>query len=192
MMLSQSNSAKPMAGSFRVPLGSEMSTQAMQEDRRTAGSTSTSPSSRTLSEAPETAVEYISSSSLAGKRIIICEDEGVTQMQLRRALTRAGLNVIGTAFNGQEGVEMALREDPDIVLMDIRMPVMDGLEAARRIMASRPVCVVMLTAFSDSDVQLRARELGASGYIVKPITSDVLMPLLQEAYTRFQSSSPSS
>ena len=122
---------------------------------------------------------------LTGKRVVVCEDEGVTQMQLRRALVRAGLSVVGSAMNGQEGIEITLRERPDIVLMDIRMPIMDGLEAARQILAAYPVCIVMLTAFADETYQEQAKALGASGYIHKPITSDVLVPMLQEAFARF-------
>ncbi len=122
---------------------------------------------------------------LVGRRVVICEDEGVTQMQLRRALKRAGLDVVGTAFNGQDGVDVVLRERPDLVLMDIRMPIMDGSEATRLIMEQYRVCVVMLTAFSDSSTQQTASDLGVSGYVIKPITSDVLMPLVTDAYRRF-------
>lgn len=74
--------------------------------------------------------------SLAGMRVVICEDEGITQLQLKRILTLAGLKVVGVAGDGQAGVETVLRERPDLVLMDIKMPVMDGLEAARQIMAA--------------------------------------------------------
>ena len=123
--------------------------------------------------------------SLEGKRIVICEDEGVTQLQLRRALTRAGLNVIGVAINGRQGLEIALRERPDIILMDIHMPIMDGLEAARRILETYSVCVVMLTAFSDEEYLNKAQAIGASGYILKPVTSDTLLPQLRKGYEAF-------
>src|SRR5918911_4546994 len=73
-------------------------------------------------------------SGLQGKRAVICEDEAVTQMQLRRALNKAGMAVVGIATNGRDAVEITLRERPDIVLMDIRMPVMDGIAATRIIM----------------------------------------------------------
>ncbi len=124
---------------------------------------------------------------LIGKRILICEDEGVTQMQLRRTLSKAGMHVVGAAINGLEGMEMTLRERPDIVLMDIRMPVMDGLEASRRILETTAVCIVLLTAYSDAEYQQQALNYGVSDYIVKPITSDLLLPLLLEAYRRFLS-----
>ncbi len=123
--------------------------------------------------------------SLDGKRIMICEDEGVTQLQLRRALSRAGLDVIGVAINGRQGLEIALRERPDIVLMDIHMPIMDGLEAARRILETFSVCVVMLTAFSDEEYLEKAQSIGTSGYILKPVTSDTLLPQLRRGYAAF-------
>lgn len=127
--------------------------------------------------------------SLAGKRIVICEDEGITQLQLKRILTRAGLIVAAVAGNGKDGVEAVLREKPDLVLMDIKMPVMDGLEAAKRIMAERPVCIVMLTAYVTEEYQVQAADLGACGYVIKPITGQTLIPQIQEAYSRFSNGS---
>lgn len=121
-------------------------------------------------------------STLRGKRLVIVEDEGVTQMQLRKILTREGAQIVGAAINGPEGVEIVLRENPDLVLVDIRMPgEYDGLEAARRILAERSICIVMLTAFADEDYQEQARRIGASGYIVKPIDKDTLFPHLEVA-----------
>ncbi|HLV80709.1 MAG TPA: response regulator [Chthonomonadaceae bacterium] len=125
-------------------------------------------------------------SPLAGRRVVICEDEGILQMQLQRALTRAGLQIVGSANNGQTGVEIVLRERPDIVLMDIRMPIMNGLEAARRILAVYRPCLVMLTAYADESYQQQATEIGASGYIVKPVTTETLLPQLRAAWSAFQ------
>jgi response regulator NasT len=119
---------------------------------------------------------------LVGKRVVIVEDEGVTQMQLRRLLTNAGLNVVGTAGNGKEGVEVILRELPDMVLMDINMPQMDGLEAARIVLEAQKTCIVMLTAYSDESYQQQAREAGARGYLLKPVSRDTLLPLLRQTY----------
>jgi len=148
---------------------------------------SKSSSKAASSPLPQTAVAPQEATSLlAGKRVVICEDEGVTQLQLRRVLTRAGMLVVGAAINGKEGVEITLHERPDIVLMDIRMPVMDGIESARKILESYPVCIVILTAFSDDSYQEEARSLGICGYLVKPITSDTLIPSLQKAFTQFQ------
>jgi len=137
-----------------------------------------------ISNAPVAQKEAVGVS-LEGKRIVICEDEGVTQLQLRRALTRAGLNVIGVAINGRQGLELALRERPDIILMDIHMPIMDGLEAARRILETFSVCVIMLTAFSDEEYIGKAQAIGTSGYILKPVTSDTLLPQLRKGYEAF-------
>ena len=115
--------------------------------------------------------------------MVICEDEGILQMQLQRALTRAGLQVVGSANNGRTGVETVLRKRPDIVLMDIRMPIMDGLEATRRILAVYHPCIVMLTAYADENYQQQAREIGASGYIIKPVTTETLLPQLHAAWS---------
>jgi response regulator NasT len=118
--------------------------------------------------------------------VAICEDEGITQMQLRRILTRAGARVVVIAGDGKAGVDAVLRERPDLVLMDIKMPVMDGLEAARQIIAAYSVCIVMLTAYATDEYQQEAEALGACGYVVKPITAQTLLPQLAEALARFE------
>jgi AmiR/NasT family two-component response regulator len=127
---------------------------------------------------------------LKGKRIVICEDEGLTVMQLERALTRAGLIVVGKAGNGTDCVNLVLNEKPDIVLMDIVMPGETGLEATRRIMGQFPTCIVMLTANSDEEHIEQAKELGAAGYIPKPITTEQLMPALRQALQMFYECRP--
>ena len=127
---------------------------------------------------------------LTGKRIVICEDEGITVMQLERALTRAGLLVVGKSGNGKDCVAVVLRERPDIVLMDIVMPGQNGLESTRQIMAEFPTCIVMLTANSDSEHMAEARELGAAGYIPKPVTAEHLLPALKQALQMFYDCQP--
>jgi YesN/AraC family two-component response regulator len=122
------------------------------------------------------------SSSLAGKRIITVEDEGITQLQLRNMLTAAGLIVVGQARNGEEGVALTLREKPDLVTMDINMPVMDGLEATRQIMAQEGTCVVILTSYNDEEHRQRAEEVHACGYALKPISSAALISALEASY----------
>jgi DNA-binding NarL/FixJ family response regulator len=122
---------------------------------------------------------------LVGRKIVIVEDEGMTQWQLRRILARAGLVVAGSASDGQTGVDIALRERPDLVLMDINIPVMDGLEAARHILETYSACVVMLTAFDIEEYHAQARKLGACGYIIKPVTADTLLPQLRAAFSAF-------
>ena len=87
---------------------------------------------------------------------------------------------------GAKAWNVVLRERPDIVLMDIRMPVMDGVEATRQILAEYSVCIVMLTAFSDEEYRKQTYGIGASGYVIKPITSDLLLPMMLQAYQRFQ------
>ncbi len=122
---------------------------------------------------------------LRGKSAVIVEDEGVTQMQVKRILTRAGLRVVGAAMSGEEAVRVVLQEHPDIVLMDINMPgQFNGLEATRRILEQFPACVVMLTAYEEH--RQEAERIGTSGYAVKPIDSRTLIPQLQAAWERFR------
>lgn len=122
--------------------------------------------------------------SFADKRVLVVEDEGITQMQLDKVLRRAGFTVLPAALNGEQGVEIALRERPDVVLMDINMPgAYNGLEAARRILSEFSTCVVILTAYADYDKE--AAEIGASGYIVKPLDGQSLLPQLREALERY-------
>lgn len=110
------------------------------------------------------------------------EDESITQLQLRKVLTRAGLIVVGQAMNGKDGVELILREKPDLVTMDITMPVMDGLEATRLVMEQDKTCVVIVTAYTNEEYRQKAEEVGASGYVVKPIAAASLIPALEQIY----------
>ena len=110
----------------------------------------------------------------------------MTQIQLIRILKRAGLEVVGAANNGRAGVEIVLREKPELVLMDIRMPIMDGVEATRRIVSEYSACVVMLTAFADEEVREEARIAGSSGFLLKPVTAQSLIMALEQYYLSFQ------
>jgi CheY-like chemotaxis protein len=122
----------------------------------------------------------------AGKRVVIVEDEGIIQMQLRKSLSRLGLQIVGAALTGEEGVEICLRERPEIVFMDINMPgKIDGLEAARRILADYHACVLMLTAYTEYEEE--AKMIGACGYIVKPVDDRMLRHYLRQAYSLFSS-----
>ena len=127
-----------------------------------------------------------SQDTLPGKRIAIVEDEGLTQMQLQTILKRAGLVVVGGAANGLAGVDLVLRERPEIVLIDIKMSLMNGLEAAERILASCSVCVIMLTAYSEDAYRRRAAALGVSGFVNKPISSETLLPQLRAALDAYE------
>jgi response regulator NasT len=122
---------------------------------------------------------------LAGKRIVIIEDEGLTQLQLQTIVTKAGIALAGTAPNGRIGVDTVLRERPDIVLMDIKMPVMNGLEAATEILRCRCTCIVMLSAYSEEAIKSHVQGIGISGCVVKPISRETLLPELAAAYRRF-------
>jgi response regulator NasT len=120
---------------------------------------------------------------LAGLRAVVVEDEGLTVWQLRRLLTRVGITIVGEAADGAAGVALVLRERPDLVLMDIRMPVLDGLSATRQLLSQLPVCVVMVSAYTE--YRDEARAAGASGYLSKPFGPD-LVAQLDAAYRRFQ------
>ena len=135
---------------------------------------------------PESTPDETSFAGLVGKRVIIVEDEGVTQMQLRRTLRSAGLEVIGSATNAEDGVALVLEQRPEIVLMDIRMPgKYDGLEGARRILAEYSVCILMLTAFSDESYRQKAQDAHVSGYVLKPVTAEILLPQIANAMRNF-------
>jgi len=122
---------------------------------------------------------------LKGKRVVIIEDEGLTLMHLRKICTLAGMQVVGLAGDGEQGAQKVLELQPDIVLMDLNMPLLDGFGATERILEERSLCVVMLTAYDMEDYQERARALGVSGYILKPITALTLIPQLEAAYQKF-------
>jgi response regulator NasT len=120
---------------------------------------------------------------LAGVRVVVIEDEGMTQWQLRRVLTRAGMAHVGSAPDGQRGVALVTAERPELVLLDVDMPIMNGLEAARQIRALYHPCIVLLTAFGASELREEMTALGICGYIVKPVTAEALIPQL-ETYLR--------
>ena len=122
-----------------------------------------------------------------GLRALICEDEGVTVMQLRKALVRAGFEVIGEAVEGEEGVRLARETEPDFVIMDLNMPGLDGIQATRRIMDERPTPVIILTAYSDDKSVDDALDAGACAYLVKPVASEQLIPAVKAAIARFDS-----
>jgi response regulator NasT len=130
--------------------------------------------------------EEVGKRDLSGKRAVVAEDQGVTQIQLQRILRSEGIEVVGTAANGQEAIDVVSKTQPDIVLMDIQMPVMDGMEASRRILKDFQVCIVMLTASAELEHQLAAQEIGACGYVSKPVTAVSLVPQIAEAYERFR------
>ena len=118
------------------------------------------------------------------KRVLVAEDETIIRLDLCALIERAGLEVCAAARNGEEAIELARWKRPDIALMDIRMPRLDGIEAARRILEERPLPIVMLTAHGDEELVARAVGVGVFGYLVKPFREQDLLPAIQTALAR--------
>lgn len=119
-------------------------------------------------------------------RIIVAEDDSVIRMDLREQLQSQGYVVVGDVGDGESAVNLAREVRPDLVLMDIRMPVMDGIEAARVLTSEKLAPTVLLTAFSDDELIERAREAGVVAYITKPVKQSQLKPAIEIALARFQ------
>ncbi|HEV7196593.1 MAG TPA: response regulator [Pedococcus sp.] len=118
-------------------------------------------------------------------RILVAEDEALIRLDLAEMLAEAGYDVVGQASNGEQAVEMAHELAPDLVIMDVKMPVMDGITAAEQIGAAKICPVVMLTAFSQTELVERARDAGVMAYIVKPFTAADLGPAIDIARHRW-------
>jgi AmiR/NasT family two-component response regulator len=117
-------------------------------------------------------------------RILIAEDETIIRLDLRDVLERAGHEVCAEARDGEEAVALALAEQPELAILDVKMPRLDGIEAARRILAERPIPIVMLTAYGQDELVARAVEAGVFGYLVKPFRETDLLPAIQTARAR--------
>jgi len=115
-------------------------------------------------------------------RILVAEDEALIRMDLVEMLQGAGYEVIAEASNGQEAVDLAILHKPDIAILDVKMPVMDGISAAEKIINIAPV--LMLTAFSQKELIDRARDAGVMAYVVKPFTITDLVPAIEIAMSR--------
>ena len=121
----------------------------------------------------------------AVKRILVAEDEAIIRLDLAEMLGEAGYEVVGQASNGEQAVEMATSLRPDLVIMDVKMPVLDGISAAEQIGKERLCPVVMLTAFSQTELVERARDAGVMAYIVKPFTATDVVPAINIALSRW-------
>jgi two-component system, response regulator PdtaR len=119
-------------------------------------------------------------------RILVAEDETIIRLDLRALLERAGFDVVAEARDGQEAVELARVHAPDLAIMDVKMPRLDGIEAARRILDERPIPIVMLTAYGQDELVHRAVEAGVFGYLVKPFREQDLLPAIQAARARHE------
>jgi two-component system, response regulator PdtaR len=117
-------------------------------------------------------------------RVLIAEDETIIRMDLRGLLEKNGMMVVAEAANGAHAVELARAETPDVAILDLRMPVLDGVEAARRIYAECPMPIVMLTAFSDRANVEHALAAGVFSYLVKPFRETDVIPAVRAAVVR--------
>jgi response regulator NasT len=119
------------------------------------------------------------------RRVVIAEDEALIRLDLAEMLAEEAYDVVGQAGDGEAAVELAERHRPDLVVLDVKMPKLDGISAAQRIAEQRIAPVVILTAFSQRDLVERARDAGAMAYLVKPFTKNDLVPAIEMAMSRF-------
>ena len=118
-------------------------------------------------------------------RIIVAEDEAIIRMDLIEMLREAGYNVIGEAANGREAISLARHLKPDLAILDVKMPEIDGISAAELIVSEKLAAVLMLTAFSQRELVERARDAGAMAYLVKPFSISDLTPAIEMALGRY-------
>jgi response regulator NasT len=119
-------------------------------------------------------------------RIVIADNESLIRLDIREMLEDAGHEVVGEAVNGRRAVELTRQHRPDLVLMDIKMPEMDGITAAGKIYADKIAPVILLTAFSQPDIVDKAKDSGVLGYLVKPVQESQLFPAMEIALSRWQ------
>ena len=118
-------------------------------------------------------------------RVVVAEDEALIRMDLVEMLGEQGYDVVGEASDGARAIDLAEDLKPDLVILDVQMPVLDGIAAAERIAKARIAPVVILTAFSQRDLVERARDAGAMAYLVKPFSAGDLVPAIEMAVSRF-------
>ena len=122
----------------------------------------------------------------APRRVVVAEDESLIRMDVVEILTDAGFEVVGEAGDGETAVQLATQLKPDLVVMDVKMPQLDGISAAERLSKAHIAPVVLLTAFSQKELVERASEAGALAYVVKPFTPNDLLPAIEIALARYQ------
>ena len=122
----------------------------------------------------------------AARRVLVAEDESLIRLDLTEMLVEEGYEVVGEAGDGATAVQMAEQLRPDLVVLDVKMPVLDGISAAQRIVAQRIAPVLILTAFSQRELVERAREAGAMAYLVKPFAKADLVPAIEMALSRHE------
>ena len=121
---------------------------------------------------------------MAAARILVAEDETIIRLDLKAMLERAGFDVCAEARDGDEAVRLARTMEPDLALLDVKMPKLDGIEAARQILDERPIPIVMVTAYGEQELVSRAVEAGVFGYLVKPFRETDLLPAIETARAR--------
>jgi response regulator NasT len=119
-------------------------------------------------------------------RVVIADDESIIRMDLKEMLSVLGYQVVGEAGDGKQAVNMARELHPDLVIMDIKMPEMDGISAAKILTEEKIAPVLLLTAYSQQELVAGAKEAGVVGYIVKPFRQDELLPAIEIALSRFR------
>src|ERR1700686_5795744 len=119
------------------------------------------------------------------RRVLVAEDEALIRLDLAEMLKEEGYEVVGEAGDGQEAVELADSLKPDLVIMDVKMPRRDGIDAASEIASKRIAPIVVLTAFSQRELVERARDAGAMAYLAKPFSATDLIPAIEVAVSRF-------
>jgi AmiR/NasT family two-component response regulator len=119
-------------------------------------------------------------------RVVVAEDEAIIRMDLRELLGEEGYDVVAECGRGDEAVELVRTHQPDVALLDIKMPGMDGISAAREISADRLAAVVLVTAFSQRELIEEAGDAGVHGYVVKPFERHDLVPAIEVALARFK------
>ncbi len=123
---------------------------------------------------------------VAPRRVVVAEDESLIRMDIVEILSDAGFEVVGEAGDGETAVQLATELKPDLVVMDVKMPQLDGISAAERLSKNHIAPVVLLTAFSQKELVERASEAGALAYVVKPFTPNDLLPAIEIALARYQ------